>query len=149
MFCNVAGKSLDILMDKRMLQASCFAIDDHMFVYFDITHGVVLVPKTALEMTFSASEKRQLPKSAVAKPKHPSEKFQLEEHIVPLEPGIPNCLLHFSSQVRSQNLVGIQQQDPIVLERKRIECPLPLLRPAAVVMELHHFCTESARCFDR
>src|SRR5579864_151077 len=148
MFCNVAEKSLDILMDKRVLQASCFAIDNYMFVYFNITHGVVLVSKTALEMTFSASKERQLPKSAVAKPKHPPEKFQLEEHIVALESGIPNCLLHFSSQVGSQNLVGIQQQDPIALQRKRVKCPLPLLRPAAMVVELHYFCTESARYFD-
>src|ERR1700730_2519130 len=99
MFCDVAGKSFDILMDKRVLQASCLAIDNHMFVHFDITHGVILVPETAFEVTFSVSEQRQLPKSGVAKPKRPSEKFQPEEHIVALESGIPNRLLHFSSQL--------------------------------------------------
>src|ERR1019366_3627023 len=52
--------------------------------------------------------------------------------------GLSNLI----SQVRSQNLVSIQQQDPIILDRKRIESPLPFLRPAACIMKLHHLCAK-------
>src|SRR5579863_5285480 len=57
----------------------------------------------------------------------------------PILNGLPN----FFRQLRSQNFVRIQKKNPVVCQRKRIHGPLPLLRPATVIMKLHHLRPKS------
>ncbi len=83
-----------------MPQLADTSVHDYMLMDLDITHRVILVSQAALEVSFSAPKQRQLPEPAIAKAKHSSEKIQPEEHIVALEPRIPNCMLHFIRQFR-------------------------------------------------
>src|ERR1017187_1764677 len=135
-------------MWKSMPQLADATVHDYVLMDLDITHRVILVSQAAFEVSFAAPEKRQLPETVSSKAKLPPKKIDPKENPVPDEIGIANGLFNLISQVRSQNLVSIQQQDPIVLERKRIERPLPLLRPATMVVKLHHFCTKSTGYFD-
>jgi hypothetical protein len=127
-----------------MSQLADTTIHDYMLMDLNVTHRGILISQTALKVSFAAPEERQLPKTVSPKSKFLPKKRDPKENPVPNEIGIANCLSNLVSQGRGQNLVSIQQQDPIVLERKRIERPLPFLRPATLVVELHHFCTKSA-----
>jgi hypothetical protein len=131
-----------------MPQLADTTVHDYMLMDLDITHRVILVSQAALEVSFAAPKKRQLPETVSSKAKFPPKKIEPQENSVPDEIGIANSFSNLITQIRGQHLVSIQQQDPIVRERERIERPLPLLRPAAMVVKLHHFCTKSAGYFD-
>ena len=122
-------------------------VHHYMLVDFDIAHRLILILQTALEVSFATPEKRQLPEAVSSKAKFPPKKTEPKENLVPHEIGIANGIFNLISQVRGQNLVSIQKQDPVVLERNRIERPLPFLRPAALVVELHDICIKSAGYF--
>src|ERR1700740_3401341 len=116
-----------------MPQFADTTVHDYMLMNLDITHRVILVSQAALEVSFAVSKKRQLPETVPPKAKFPSQKIELEENPIPNDIRIPNGFSNLITQIRSQHLVGIQQQDPIVRERERIERPLPFFRPAATV----------------
>src|SRR5579864_7224040 len=135
-------------MGQSMPQFADTTVHDYMLMNLDITHRVILVSQAALEVSFDAAKKRQLPETVSSKAKFPPQKIDPKENLVPAEIAIANDLSNLITQIRRQNLVSVQQQDPIVLERKRIERPLPLLRPASMLVKLHHSCTKSTGDFD-
>src|SRR5215469_16179476 len=118
MFCDVARKTFNILMEERLLQDSRRTVNHNVLMYFNVAHRIVLISEATLKMTLAAPKQGELPKPGIAKPKHSSEKIHLEEQIVALEPRILNCIPHFIRQFRRQDLISIQQQDPFILERQ-------------------------------
>src|ERR1700722_19467124 len=131
-----------------MLQLPDTTVHDDMLMHLDIAHRLILIFQSALEVSFAAPKKRQLPETVSSKAKFPSKKIEPKENPVADEMRTANSLPNLIGQIRGQHLVSVQQQDPIILERKRIERPLPLLRPASMVVKLHHFCTKSTSYFN-
>ena len=131
-----------------MLQLPDTTVHDDMFMDLDIAHRLILISQSALEVSFAAPKKRQFPETVSSKAKFSSKKIEPKENPVPDEIGIANGFPNLIGQIWGQHLVSVQQQDPIVLERERIERPLPLLRPAPMVVKLDYFCAESAGYFD-
>jgi hypothetical protein len=64
----------------------------------DITHRVILVSQAALEVSFAAPEKRQLPETVSSKAKLLPKKIDPKENPVPDEIGIANGLFNLMTQ---------------------------------------------------
>src|SRR5271166_1111865 len=72
-----------------------------------------------------------------------------QRNVVTAERRILNGVANFCGEIRSQGLVSIDQENPVVRERKILHRPLALLWPAALIMELHDLGSEGARDFGR
>src|SRR5437016_6592625 len=67
-----------------------------------------------------------------------------EEKETPVDPiahnlaRVRNRAREFRFSLRRQDFVGIEDENPIVLERKMLKRPIFLLRPGAIEFELHY-----------
>src|SRR2546423_11683280 len=77
------------------------------------------------------------------------------EHKTTIDPVTGNitrlgdCFGEFRFRLRRQNLVGIENENPIVAKPHVLECPVLFLRPSAIEFELHHFGAVLSRDRDR
>src|ERR1700722_19483777 len=136
------------MMRKTLPQHAVTTIYDHVLMNFNVTHGSVLIPQAALEVPFMMPEERHLPEAISSKAKFSPKKIDPKKYPVAYAVGVTNRLFNFMGQARGHNLIRIQQQNPFILEWKRIKRPLPLFRPTAMVMKLHHLRTKGPSYFD-
>ena len=68
----------------------------------------------------------------------PSEKIHLQADGIPVHLRVLQRAPNFFHQFRRQDLIRIQQQNPVVGERQRVHGPLAFLRPAARIIKLDH-----------
>ena len=65
------------------------------------------------------------------------------EHETPVDPitrnltGLRDCLGEFLLCFRRQDFVGVEDENPFVMERQVFERPVFFLRPGAIEFELH------------
>src|SRR5438874_6353816 len=107
-----------------------------MLVHFHVTHRSVLVLQPALERTFSPAEEAQLVKPRTRVPECAAEKVHSKRNVVAIDFWILNGLGNLFCQFGSECLIGVDEQNPVVCERKIVQRPLPFLRPPTGVMKL-------------
>src|SRR5205809_3766441 len=109
----------------------------------------MLLSQSTFKMSFATAEEREFMKSCAAMPERPSQKNHVQSDVEALIARVFDRFANFLCQSRGERLVGVQKKDPIIGNRQRIQSPLPLLRPAPVIMELHDFGPEGSGDFWR
>ena len=120
-----------------------------MLVHFHVAHRRILFFEAALEAPLAPAKQRKLVKAGAAVAQLSSQKKHSQGNVIAVESRILNRFPDFLRKFRSQRLIGIQQQNPIIGKRQRVHRPLPLLGPAALIMKLHHLGAMSLRDLDR
>src|ERR1700728_3115407 len=77
---QIPVKRLHIVVRKNMPQLPDTTIHDDMLMDLDITHRMILIFQSALEVPLAASKQRQLPETVPAKTKFPSKKIEPKEN---------------------------------------------------------------------
>src|SRR5262252_2908597 len=103
-----------------------------------VRHRRILILEAALKPSLASPEQRELVKAGPAMTEFAPKKKHTKHHVVTVADRISDCASNLRRKLRSQGLIGIHQKDPIVREWQRIHRPLPFLRPASPVMELHN-----------
>jgi hypothetical protein len=99
-FGQIPVKRFNIVVGQSMPQLADAAVHDYMLMNLDITHRVILVSQAALEVSFDAPKKRQLPETASSKAKFPPKKIDPKENLVPDEIRVANGLSNLVTQIR-------------------------------------------------
>lgn len=145
-FLDISGKRLHVMVSQGIGQSRCIAIDHDMFVDLHIRHRVILIPQTALEASLSSSKQGELVERCTAMTKLASQEKHSQRDVVTIPRGILYRLADFAGEFRRQGFIGINKKYPFVAEGQRVHRPLALLRPASLIVKLHHL--RAVRCCD-
>ena len=88
-----------------MSQLPDTTVHDDMLMDLDIAHRLILISQSALEASFAAPKKGQLPETVSSKPKFLSKKIEPKENPVPMDrdrDSFPNLI----GQIWGQHLVA-------------------------------------------
>jgi hypothetical protein len=116
------GQEIQTLWGQTMPQLADTTVHDHMLMNLDIAHRAILVSQAALEVSFDLP-KKETPSRKPFPPKQSSlpRKLIRRKTWYPLRLGSRIASQSSLHECAVKSLVSIQQQEPIVLEPKRIE----------------------------
>src|SRR5581483_7694254 len=146
---NITRERFDIVVRDCISQLACFSGDHHVLVNLGISHGGVLIFEAALEMPFAATKQRELVESRRCTPQLLSQKMHAQFDVIAVVFRLANSLSDFVGEFGCERFIGIEKQNPFVRERKRVQCPLPLFGPTAMVMKLNNLragCAGNLNC---
>src|ERR1035438_10169806 len=101
----------------------------------DVGHRTILIFQATLKTSSSLAKKRQFPEAGIATPQNPSEKIHPQADGISVRHRVWERAPNFFNQFRRQDLIGIEQQNPVAGKRQRFHGPLALLRPTARIMK--------------
>lgn len=91
-------------------------------------------------MATAFAKQRKLLKTGTAVAKATTEEIHFERDVVSVGFGILEGAPDFGGKCGSQNLIRVEEKDPVISERQRVHGPLALLGPAALVVKLDDLC---------
>src|SRR5436305_8988436 len=120
-----------------------------MLVHFHVAHGAILALRTAFKATIAMAKQRQFIKACTTVAQAASQEKYVQADEITVDCWIADSRLYFIRQSRSERLICIQQQNPLVSQRQHVECPLPFLRPSTAVIKLDYSRSAGSRNLHR
>src|SRR3954466_9322019 len=116
-----------------------------MLVHFHVAHGAILALRTAFKATITVAKQREFVKACTTVAQSASQEKHVQADVITVDGWIADSRLYFIRQSRSERLIRIKQQNPLVLQRQHVKRPLPFLRPPTAVIKLDYTRSAGSR----